>query len=1561
MPIAMQGTVTTFETDTGTNAVITYPSGITAGELLLVHVMVSTNAVLTTPPSGWAFYKSSAGGSATSGPSATIYYRVAAGTEAGTVTFPGQSTAGRITAYLTRWTGVNTTTPFDTAAVEGPRVFATTVTVPSITTVTPAAVLIHQLGISSTSSFDIDTHAGTTKLAGSTGVGRRHSIFREDRPTAGATGTKTWTHSSANTTTLQEWSSLVVALRPGDGTTPPPVAPTPFRKGTPVVYENASATNVTMYHPSGIAAGELLTAHITHSAPNAPTTNPGGWVLAATRNAANTGSATEPSSSIWYKIASGFESGTVTFPTSGVAGRVTGVMHRWGSIDAANPVDATPSTAAQAGSFSFIASPGVTTTVDNALLIHHVVANTNNTADITAPPEVTKVSGTTGTGRRQSIYTEVKATAGTSSERTFTLSPATPTLAMHSIVLPLRGGTSGAGGNGTGGGETGGGGNNLDPVGPQPGSAPTISQRIVGIPAEPKTNGVVQAKVSGATSVRLKVSTDAAGTLGVVYGPTFTPSSLGDVRLTVAGLAPNTRYYYRLLMTNSSGGQFLDTLADIGRLRTAPNGPASFAFCFASCCVTSDPDTFVTIANRVNNDGDAFFLHIGDFQYADGSGTGIENFRTRYNNRIRGANHQKMLHQTPFSYTPSDHDAMNNNGAAGDDPTAWANWNTMRTELFPMPHSYYSWAWGRVRFIQLDTRSYRTSINATDNSSKTALGATQKQWLKDQITNMTEAVAVIIQDVPWIHPIEAGDDSWGGVNTERTELGNFFAASGKNICMLAGDMHAVAADDGRNSAGGIAVFHAAPLENASSQKGGPYSAGLYPSSGSTQVKQYGRIVVTDTGTTAITLAFQGLSSSNTVRISLSKAYPAPLAGIANVAAPAIITSTDLPAPTIATSAAPVGVGAIRAQATSRALAPVIAASFAPTVLAPRAQVNVASIPLLATSGIAVNSVPARATAAALAPEVTAVALSTIAVPSAGVSAAAIPLSAAGYYVALVEGITATAQAAAIPLTAVGQRSAATQAPVAVVVVTTAAGTQVEGVIAGSITAPRATGSVRALPPLFGAGVLISIPAARASALVLKDDMFINAGWTTSVPVAAGTVAALPPLASVGSTVESLNAHILAQAVSPTIQGSSTIVVNPPTPISGQAYSAVITGTVIIVPFTALASAAAYAPVLTYGSDMQVPAASVVAQAVSPFAQGSGAVDISSPVAAVAVASPALGYATNMPLARVARVYTQPGGPIVEASSVVEVSTAAVSVAGGNMIANSSVHMDVLSALVVAVAHANISFEGSANIAALAARVWIKANDVRLPGTRPWKVRWPRGVNLEAYDEYLVEMAEKAAGDTLRMLTLYRVGGLPLTVMPCTDTCAHPFTGGQFGNSYLPFYPVLLDSGKYANCFCKKNCECESSSTVLLTEPVGYIATVRIDGEVLDPSAYHVDDGYKLVRHDGGAWPACAGPNFTVTYLNAYEVDSYGEYAAGVLALEYLKLFTTPNECRLPRTVANLSRGGMQYEVTVDMYPDGLTQIPEVDPYIVRWNPHGLKAKPGVYSPDVKPQHRRTEG
>jgi alkaline phosphatase D len=352
-----------------------------------------------------------------------------------------------------------------------------------------------------------------------------------------------------------------------------------------------------------------------------------------------------------------------------------------------------------------------------------------------------------------------------------------------------------------------------------------------------------------------------------VFGGAGTPDADGYVTLTATGLTANTRYYYRVEMTDTNSTVELDTAATVGRIKTAPSGAASFAFDFGSCANSTDPIVFPLITARA----DDMFFHLGDMFYNDGSGTTLANIRSKLEGKIQATNHAALYAQINMAHTPSDHDVAQNDSNNGTDPTAWGNYRTASAQLFPDVDHYYTWVWGRVRFIKLDTKNFASDSSLTDNSSKSLLGTTQKQWFKDTIDAATEPAMVIVQSDPWNGSAIAGDNGWFGFTTERTELANYMVASGKNFVIIGGDMHAAAADDGTNSPGGITLFQAAPFGQTASQKGGPYTTGPIPSSGTAFTTHYGRVVVTDTGG-SIAFAFNAYDSTDTSVVNLTKTF-----------------------------------------------------------------------------------------------------------------------------------------------------------------------------------------------------------------------------------------------------------------------------------------------------------------------------------------------------------------------------------------------------------------------------------------------------------------------------------------------------------------------------------------------------------------------------------------------------------------------------------------------------------------------------------------------------------------
>lgn len=256
----------------------------------------------------------------------------------------------------------------------------------------------------------------------------------------------------------------------------------------------------------------------------------------------------------------------------------------------------------------------------------------------------------------------------------------------------------------------------------------------------------------------------------------------------------------------------------------------------------------------------------------------------------------------------------------------------------------------------------------------------------------------------------------------------------------------------------------------------------------------------------------------------------------------------------------------------------------------------------------------------------------------------------------------------------------------------------------------------------------------------------------------------------------------------------------------------------------------------------------------------------------------------------------------------------------------------------------------------------------------WPFEWDQENDLvSGADQETLDLAAEYAASTMRMLTLYRVGGEALTVMPSGSSCRNPLTAGPSSMQSLiggegawagyvfpgALYPGITLTGEHNgsggfNCLCNVGvCGCPGLPTVYLVPPVGGVTNVTVDGVVLDPSAYAIHDGHKLVRVDDGVWPVCAGLDFTVTYMRGQAISRSGKYAAHMLGLEYLKAMTgSPQKCRLPQGVRSMTRQGVQLEFSEDLFAGGKTGIREVDLYLAQFNPYGLRSAPAVYSPDM---------
>lgn len=236
------------------------------------------------------------------------------------------------------------------------------------------------------------------------------------------------------------------------------------------------------------------------------------------------------------------------------------------------------------------------------------------------------------------------------------------------------------------------------------------------------------------------------------------------------------------------------------------------------------------------------------------------------------------------------------------------------------------------------------------------------------------------------------------------------------------------------------------------------------------------------------------------------------------------------------------------------------------------------------------------------------------------------------------------------------------------------------------------------------------------------------------------------------------------------------------------------------------------------------------------------------------------------------------------------------------------------------------------------------------------------------DPALIERWRRVASTTLWRLSGRRWGPCPITVRPCRRSCADQ-SGLSFSHSTGELTPYI-HNGEWYNaslCGCRTDCSCVELCEVRLEGPVYAVTEVLIDGAVLDPADYRVDQPGRLVRTDDGCWPSCQDMRvdcdqpgaFCVTYEIGLPLDDTAIAAVSTLTCELLKACLpkgTCGPCRLPSRVQRATRQGvtMDFIDTSGLLEKGLTGLDIVDQWLFSVNPHRLWTPSRVMSPDVRP-------
>lgn len=165
-----------------------------------------------------------------------------------------------------------------------------------------------------------------------------------------------------------------------------------------------------------------------------------------------------------------------------------------------------------------------------------------------------------------------------------------------------------------------------------------------------------------------------------------------------------------------------------------------------------------------------------------------------------------------------------------------------------------------------------------------------------------------------------------------------------------------------------------------------------------------------------------------------------------------------------------------------------------------------------------------------------------------------------------------------------------------------------------------------------------------------------------------------------------------------------------------------------------------------------------------------------------------------------------------------------------------------------------------------------------------------------------------------------------------------------------------------------------SQVKLAGYPVREIVQVKVDGDVVDPALYRLDEFEHLVHARDLAnpdrqlfWPSCQimdlpdtePGTFSVTYRYGIEPPQSGKVAAAALACELWKAYQGA-ECNLPSGVRRATRQSVTIDVALfaqwqrDASGAWSVGIAAVDTFLNAVNPNGLRRRPTVWSPMITP-------
>ncbi|GMW00881.1 MAG: phosphodiesterase/alkaline phosphatase D [Candidatus Hydrogenedentota bacterium] len=263
--------------------------------------------------------------------------------------------------------------------------------------------------------------------------------------------------------------------------------------------------------------------------------------------------------------------------------------------------------------------------------------------------------------------------------------------------------------------------------------------------------------------------------------------------ISISGLKPGTRYYYRPYVQGAIARNLSGFPAFSFKTAPAPGEKSKFTVSFGSCArVQQDP--VQPIWQAVQSIHPDLFFWVGDNIYGDALDPDI--LAEEYRKQRDVPAFFPLLHSVPQLAVWDDHDfGLNDHdrthpGKAEALTVFKQYWPNPAYGTADTPGVFFSYRYGGVDFIFLDCRYHRDPNSDPDTPQKTFLGKGQLAWLQETLKTSTAPFKVITSGSGFNNQKGEGGDSWAAYLHERDALFNFIRDEKVNgVLLLSGDTH----------------------------------------------------------------------------------------------------------------------------------------------------------------------------------------------------------------------------------------------------------------------------------------------------------------------------------------------------------------------------------------------------------------------------------------------------------------------------------------------------------------------------------------------------------------------------------------------------------------------------------------------------------------------------------------------------------------------------------------------------------------------------------------------------